>query len=93
MFSFLQTLSKLVGDKSQLESIAVICRSPSAVSQLLDSGLPMVLAQALAEYCSRQITLIVERNIVSDAQRLQPQPDDQPSTDNGPRRGEWHEQG
>ncbi|XP_070181060.1 dual E2 ubiquitin-conjugating enzyme/E3 ubiquitin-protein ligase BIRC6-like isoform X3 [Littorina saxatilis] len=88
-----QALSSLSLDKGKLESVSVVCRSPAAVAQLLDSGLPTVLAQGLAEYCSRQITLIVERNLVSDAERLQQQQQQQqqqqPSADNGPRRGEW----
>ncbi|KAL8592605.1 hypothetical protein ACOMHN_026535 [Nucella lapillus] len=83
-----QALGSMGLDSGQLESIAVVCRSPASVAQLLESGLPTVLAQGLAEYCSRQITLIVERNLVSDAERLQQQ--QQPHTpDNGPRRGEW----
>ena len=76
----------------------MVCRSPTSVTQLLESGLPTVLAQGLAEFCSRQITLIVERNLVSDAERLQQQqqqqqPPQQPAPDNGPRRGEWPEAG
>nr|KAG5700866.1 hypothetical protein BaRGS_012273 [Batillaria attramentaria] len=87
-----QALGSLSLDRGQLASIAVVCRSPSAIDQLLDSGLPAVLAQGLAEFCSRQITLIVERNLASDAERLQQQQQQQaqpPSTDNGPRRGDW----
>lgn len=89
-----QALSSLPLDKGQLENIAVVCRSPASVAQLLESGLPTVLAQGLAEFCSRQITLIVERNLVSDAERLQQQQQpQQPVPDNGPRRGEWPDNG
>ena len=91
-----QALSSLPLDKGQLENIAVVCRSPASVAQLLESGLPTVLAQGLAEFCSRQITLIVERNLVSDAERLQQQQQQAPqqaAPDNGPRRGEWPDAG
>ena len=90
-----QALSSLPLDKGQLENIAVVCRSPASVAQLLESGLPTVLAQGLAEFCSRQITLIVERNLVNDAERQQQQQQapQQAAPDNGPRRGEWPDAG
>lgn len=75
----------MVLDKGHLASIAVVCRSPAAVTQLLESGLPTILSQGLAEFCSQQIVLTAERNLATEVRRSQQQ---QESTDNGPRKGE-----
>lgn len=68
-------------DCNHLATIAVVSRSPAAVSQLLHSGLPAILTQGLAEFCSHQIALIAEQNLASDARRQR-----QETTDNGPRK-------
>ncbi|KAG5886808.1 hypothetical protein JTB14_031450 [Gonioctena quinquepunctata] len=44
-------LSSLNLSREQLESIALVSRSPTAVQQLLDSGLPKLLNSAILEFC------------------------------------------
>ncbi|CAG9813689.1 unnamed protein product [Phaedon cochleariae] len=45
-------LSELNLSREQLETIALVSRSPSAIQQLLDSGLPRLLNSAIFEFCS-----------------------------------------
>lgn len=45
-------LTTLLKRPAYLGTIAMACQSPSAVYQLVDSGLPKLLAYALYEYCS-----------------------------------------
>lgn len=49
----LQDLTKLHLNSSQLKTIAIACQSPLAIHQLLDSGLPYLLTNAILEYCQR----------------------------------------
>lgn len=44
-------LSNLNLTREQLETIALVCRSPTAIQQLLDSGLPKLLNSAILEFC------------------------------------------
>lgn len=44
-------LSHLNLSREQLETIALVSRSPTAVQQLLDSGLPKLLNSAILEFC------------------------------------------
>ncbi|XP_063908314.1 baculoviral IAP repeat-containing protein 6 isoform X4 [Zophobas morio] len=45
-------LSKLSLSNEQLETVALVSRSPSAIQQLLDSGLPKMLNSAIFEFCT-----------------------------------------
>uniref|UniRef100_W8AIN7 Dual E2 ubiquitin-conjugating enzyme/E3 ubiquitin-protein ligase BIRC6 n=1 Tax=Ceratitis capitata TaxID=7213 RepID=W8AIN7_CERCA len=45
-------LTTLLQRPTYLATLAMACQSPSAVYQLVDSGLPKLLAYALYEYCS-----------------------------------------
>jgi baculoviral IAP repeat-containing protein 6 len=45
-------LSKLSLSNEQLETVALVSRSPSAIQQLLDSGLPKILNSAIFEFCT-----------------------------------------
>ncbi|XP_008195667.1 baculoviral IAP repeat-containing protein 6 isoform X2 [Tribolium castaneum] len=45
-------LSKLSLSNEQLETVALVSRSPSAIQQLLDSGLPKMLNSAIYEFCT-----------------------------------------
>lgn len=47
-------LSELNLTKDQLETVALASRSPTAIQQLLDSGLPKLLNSAIYEFCSDQ---------------------------------------
>lgn len=49
----IQDLNKLSLTPSQLRTIAMACQSPLAIHQLLDSGLPYLLTQAILEFCSQ----------------------------------------
>lgn len=44
-------LSNLNLTREQLETIALVSRSPTAIQQLLDSGLPKLLNSAILEFC------------------------------------------
>lgn len=44
-------LSNLNLTRDQLETIALVSRSPTAIQQLLDSGLPKLLNSAILEFC------------------------------------------
>lgn len=48
----IRSLSSLSLSNEQLETIALVSRSPSAIQQLLDSGLPKLLTLAVLEFCS-----------------------------------------
>lgn len=63
-------LSTLFRHPSYLATIALTCQSSNAVFQLVDSGLPKLLAYALYEYCS---TLLLQEhnNYTSDAKNTQ----------------------
>uniref|UniRef100_A0A1B6HP87 UBC core domain-containing protein n=2 Tax=Homalodisca liturata TaxID=320908 RepID=A0A1B6HP87_9HEMI len=50
----LQDLQSLQLSDSQLMTVAVACQSPPATLQLLDSGLPNLLTQAILEFCSKK---------------------------------------
>ncbi|XP_019627384.1 PREDICTED: LOW QUALITY PROTEIN: baculoviral IAP repeat-containing protein 6-like [Branchiostoma belcheri] len=50
-----QDFSHLVLDESHLNTLAFACQAPKAVTQLLDSGFPAMLAQGLYEFCTREI--------------------------------------
>uniref|UniRef100_A0A1B6DSS9 Uncharacterized protein n=3 Tax=Clastoptera arizonana TaxID=38151 RepID=A0A1B6DSS9_9HEMI len=50
----LQDLESLVISEGQLMTIAMACQSPPAVVQLLDSGLPSLLTQAIIELCTKK---------------------------------------
>lgn len=45
-------LSELNLSKEQLETVALASRSPTAIQQLLDSGLPKLLNSAIYEFCN-----------------------------------------
>lgn len=45
-------LSKLQLSNEQLETVALVSRSPSVIQQLLDSGLPKMLNHAIYEFCT-----------------------------------------
>lgn len=47
-------LSNLNLTHEQLETIALVSRSPTAIQQLLDSGLPKLLNSAIFEFCSSE---------------------------------------
>ncbi|KAF7274270.1 hypothetical protein GWI33_013063 [Rhynchophorus ferrugineus] len=47
-------LSKLNLSKEQLETVGLASRSPTAIQQLLDSGLPKLLNSAICEFCKDQ---------------------------------------
>lgn len=48
-------LSKLTLSEDQLETIAMVSRSPIVIQQLLDSGLPKLLIRAVLEFCNNKI--------------------------------------
>lgn len=48
-------LSQLLLTEAQLETIAVVSRSPVVIQQLLDSGLPKLLIRAVLEFCNNII--------------------------------------
>ena len=62
----MQILSHLILQKSQLESLAIISQSKSAVVQLLESALPHVLSQCVAEFCNHQIFLNGHKEHISN---------------------------
>ncbi|KAK9873573.1 hypothetical protein WA026_023130 [Henosepilachna vigintioctopunctata] len=45
-------LAQLTLSNEQLETVALVSRSPSSVQQLLDSGLPKMLNNAILEFCT-----------------------------------------
>lgn len=45
-------LSELELSEEHLETVALVSRSPSAIQQLLDSGLPKKLTSAILEFCT-----------------------------------------
>lgn len=47
----IQNLSSLTLTSSQLQTIAIACQSPLAISQLIDSGLPNIFTSAILEFC------------------------------------------
>lgn len=47
----IRNLSELYLTEEQLETIALVSRSPTAIQQLLDSGLPTLLSKAIMEFC------------------------------------------
>lgn len=55
-----ENLTTLFARPSYLATIAMACQSPNAVFQLVDSGLPKLLAYALYEYCS---TLLLQEDV------------------------------
>lgn len=60
-------LSTLFQHPSYLATIALACQSSNAVFQLVDSGLPKLLAYALYEYCSK--LLCQEMDVDNNTQR------------------------
>ncbi|XP_041353670.1 baculoviral IAP repeat-containing protein 6-like isoform X2 [Gigantopelta aegis] len=52
----LQEFRHMTLNKSRLATLAVVCMSPVAIKQLLDSGFPAVLAQILYEFCKKEMT-------------------------------------
>ncbi|XP_059217801.1 baculoviral IAP repeat-containing protein 6 isoform X2 [Stomoxys calcitrans] len=61
-------LSTMFAHPSYLATIALACQSSYAVFQLVDSGLPKLLAYALYEYCSN---LILQEHNAQDARNAQ----------------------
>ena len=55
-------------NKSRLATLAIVCMSPVAVKQLLDSGFPAVLAQILYEFCKKEMTQAAESVTDSSSQ-------------------------
>lgn len=47
----IRNLYELYLTEEQLETIALVSRSPTAIEQLLDSGLPALLCHAIIEFC------------------------------------------
>ncbi|XP_073817547.1 BIR repeat containing ubiquitin-conjugating enzyme isoform X2 [Musca autumnalis] len=62
-------LSTLFQHPSYLATIALACQSSNAVFQLVDSGLPKLLAYALYEYCNTLLYQDVEMHQVEDTRR------------------------
>lgn len=58
----LQELSHMMLDESRLATLALVCKSPVAIKQLLDSGFPAVLAQCLYEFCKSEFVRMSENN-------------------------------
>ncbi|XP_067680641.1 baculoviral IAP repeat-containing protein 6-like isoform X2 [Haliotis asinina] len=58
----LQELSHMMLDESRLATLALVCKSPVAIKQLLDSGFPTVLAQCLYEFCKNEFVRMSENN-------------------------------
>lgn len=50
----IRPLSELYLTDDQLETIALVSRSPTAIQQLLDSGLPKLLSSSILEYCQNK---------------------------------------
>lgn len=64
-----ENLSTVFKHPSYLATVALVCQSSNAVFQLVDSGLPKLLAYALYEYCS---TLLVQGQPLADNENTQP---------------------
>lgn len=45
-------------DDNKLMLLASVCKSPMATRQLMSSGLPAMLAQAVCEFCNQQMLLL-----------------------------------
>ncbi|XP_059157271.1 baculoviral IAP repeat-containing protein 6-like isoform X2 [Physella acuta] len=55
----LESLSTMSLDESKLMLLATVCKSPVATRQLMNCGLPAMLAQAVCEFCNQQMLLAV----------------------------------
>ncbi|XP_013417535.1 baculoviral IAP repeat-containing protein 6 [Lingula anatina] len=51
----LQDLGHMILDEVHLATLGVACQSESAVRQLLESGFPAMLAQAMYEFCNKEL--------------------------------------
>lgn len=54
--TLLQEFRHISLEEAHLSTLALACKSPVAIKQLLDSGFPAVLAQGLFEFCSGVIS-------------------------------------
>ncbi|GFO34551.1 baculoviral iap repeat-containing protein 6, partial [Plakobranchus ocellatus] len=54
----LQSFSTMNLDESKLMMLSAVCKSPAAIRQLMTSGLPAMLAQAVCEFCNQQMLLM-----------------------------------
>ena len=59
---FLQGFEQIQLEESKLSILALACKSPVAVHQLLDSGFPTVLAQGMFEFCSKVMNHFSDAN-------------------------------
>lgn len=51
----LQEFNHMILDECHLSTLAIVCKSPGALHQLLESGFPAVLSQMLYEFCNLEI--------------------------------------
>uniref|UniRef100_A0A2C9JJC5 Dual E2 ubiquitin-conjugating enzyme/E3 ubiquitin-protein ligase BIRC6 n=1 Tax=Biomphalaria glabrata TaxID=6526 RepID=A0A2C9JJC5_BIOGL len=54
----LESLNIMNLDDNKLMLLASVCKSPMATRQLMSSGLPAMLAQAVCEFCNQQMLLL-----------------------------------
>ncbi|XP_077994932.1 dual E2 ubiquitin-conjugating enzyme/E3 ubiquitin-protein ligase BIRC6-like isoform X2 [Glandiceps talaboti] len=69
----LMEFGHMILDEAHLQTLAVACQSPTAIKQLLKSGFPAVLAQALLEFCTREIARNIEGvsgDVVTDSTKI-----------------------